>query len=142
MKISRTLTALVLCSTLTAVAADTMTAARRTNAVNYKDRALASCLSAAYKGSSAGEDAEISKSGFLEWTYYDEDKGNPATDQLVESYLRRDYRNPVEGYAHAQFNLLKCLDMYHSQELAEQVRKYVPHPDWVGDTPVKKKQIP
>ncbi|MET3133588.1 hypothetical protein AAKU55_003878 [Oxalobacteraceae bacterium GrIS 1.11] len=126
---------------LPAVAGEsTITAISRTNAQNYKDRALASCISAAYKGSPAGEDADITKSVFLEWTDYDDDKGNPATDQLVKKYLRRDYTTPVEGYAGAKFNLLKCLDMHHSQELDEQVRKYVPHPDWVGNKPAKRKQ--
>ncbi|AMP39028.1 hypothetical protein CJO78_01590 [Ralstonia solanacearum] len=129
----------VLCSSLTAMAADSITATRRTNAENYKDRALAACLSAAYKGSEAGVDADVTKNVFLEWTYYDEDKGNRATDQLVETYLRRDYANPMEGYAGAKFELLKCLDMYHSQELDEQVRKFVPHPNWVGDKPPKQK---
>lgn len=118
----------------------TIAAPGRTNAENYKDRALASCLATAWRGTPAGEDADSTKSAFLEWTYYDEDKGNPATDLLVEKYLRRDYSNPVEGYATAQFKLLKCLDMYHSRELAEQVRKHVPHPDWVGDRPRKRKR--
>jgi hypothetical protein len=132
--------ALLLYLALPAVAADAITAMRRTNAENFKDRALASCIAAAYKGQPAGEDADISKSVFLEWTYYDDDKGNPAIDRLVEKYLRRDYSTPMEGYAGAKFNLLKCLDMYHSKELAEQVRKYVPHPNWIGDKPPKSKR--
>ncbi len=135
MMLNRVLALLVLCASLQAFAADSITATRRTNAENYKDRALATCISTAYKGSPAGEDAGITASAFLEWTYYDDDKGNPATDQLVEKYLRRDYGNPVEGYAGARFDLLKCVDMYHSQELDKQVRKYVPHPDWIGDKP-------
>ncbi|WP_026603550.1 type VI secretion system amidase immunity protein Tai4 [Methylomonas sp. 11b] len=125
------------CYSLTAIA-DSNAATRRSNAENYKDRALAACLSTAYKDSPAGEDADITKSAFLEWTYYNDDKGNPAIDQLVEKYLHRDYSNPVEGYAGAKFNLLKCLDMYHSQELDAQVHKYVPHPNWVGDKPAKR----
>lgn len=138
---ARTLTAIVLCSALNAVAGEsTITAVKRTNAENFKDRALASCISAAYKGSPAGEDANISKSAFLEWSNYDDDKGNPATDRLVEKYLRRDYSNPVEGYAGAKFQLLKCIDMYHSRELNELVRKYVPHPNWIGDKPAQKKR--
>ncbi|WP_259341495.1 type VI secretion system amidase immunity protein Tai4 [Ralstonia solanacearum] len=129
----------VLCSSLAAFAADSITAIRRTNAENYKDRALAACLSAAYRGSEAGADSDATKSVFLEWTYYDEDQGNRAIDLLAEKYLRRDYGNPTEGYAGAQFKLLKCLDMYHSQELDAQVRKFVPHPNWVGDKPRRQK---
>lgn len=128
----------LLFTALTATAADSITATRRTNAENYKDRALASCIAAAYKGSSAGEDAAITRSAFLEWTYYDDDKGNPATEQLVENYLQRDYSNPMEGYAGARFDLLKCIDMYHSKDLKEQVRRYVPHPGWIGDKPMRR----
>lgn len=115
-------------------------AVTRTNAENYKDRALAACIAEAYKGSPAGEDASITKSVFLDLTHYDDDKGNPATERLAEEYLRRDYTLPFEGYVGAEFKLLKCLDMYHSQELNEQVRQYVPHPDWVRDKPAKRKK--
>lgn len=140
MKPTRAFAILLLGASFSAIAGEsTITAVGRTNGVNYKDRALASCISAAYKGSPAGEDAAIATSAFLEWTYYDDAKGNPATDELVERFLRRDYGNPVEGYAGARFDLLKCLDMYHSPELDEQVRKYVPHPDWVGDRAARQK---
>jgi hypothetical protein len=130
----------VLVAPLAAVAADSVAAPHRTNAQNYKDRALAACIEAAYKGSPAGEDAGITKSVFLEWTYYDDSKANPATDELVEKYLRRDYRNPMEGYVGAKFDLLKCFDMYHGPELAAQVKKYVPHPNWIGDEPPAKRK--
>jgi hypothetical protein len=141
MMIVRAFVALVLCSALTAIAGESnITAISRTNAENYKDRALALCISEAYKGSPQGDDAKKSMSAFLEWTDYDDDKGNPAVDLLVEKYLRRDYSTPVEGYAGANFNLLKCIDMYHSRELNIQVRKYVPHPNWIGDKPNKRKK--
>lgn len=120
---------------LHALAADAIGSAQRTNAENYKDRALVSCIAAAYQGTPAGKDAAISKAAFVEWAYYDDDKGNPAVDQLIEEYLKRDYSNPVEGYAGARFDALKCVDMYRSAELDGQVRKYVPHPDWLGDKP-------
>ncbi|MCK6432700.1 MAG: type VI secretion system amidase immunity protein Tai4 [Aquabacterium sp.] len=120
---------------LQALAADRVDAVRRTNAENFKDRALASCIAAAYKGSPAGTDAAITTGVFIEWTYYDTDKGNAAVDQLVDKYLRRDYASPVEGYAGARFDLLKCLDMYHSKELNDQVHRFVAQPDWVGDRP-------
>ncbi|WP_231716666.1 type VI secretion system amidase immunity protein Tai4 [Burkholderia ubonensis] len=135
MSVFHAVVAIALCSALSAEAADSVMAVHRTNAENYKDRALAACLSVAYQGSPAGKDANITKSAFLEWTYYDEGKGDRAVDQLVERFLRRDYTNPVEGYAGATFDLLKCLGLYHSPELDEQVRRYVPHPAWIGDKP-------
>jgi hypothetical protein len=140
MRIARTFTLLALCLPVIAAAADSVMAPHRTNAENYKDRALAFCISEAYKGSPAGEDANITMSVYLDWTYYDLKKGDAAVDQLVEKYLRRDYSNPFEGYVGAKFDLLKCLDMYHSKELNEQVRKYVPNPNWIGNTPPTAKQ--
>lgn len=141
MNVARALAVLGLCWSLSAAAGEsTITAVGRTNAVNYKDRALAACISEAYKGSPAGDDANITQSAFLEWTYYDDENGDPAVDRLVEKYLHRDYSNPVEGYAGARLDLLKCLDMYHSQELDEQIRKYVPRPNWIGNRPPKRKR--
>lgn len=109
-------------------------AVTRNNATNFKDRALAYCIAQAYKDSPAGQDASKTGGAFLEWTYYDL-AANSAIDALIAKYLRRDYTNPLEGYAGAKFDLLKCTDMYHSSELAGLVRKYVPHPDWIGDKP-------
>lgn len=143
MKLSHLAVALALSAPLPATCADTISAVNRTNAQNYKDRALAACIATAYKDSPAGQDATITTSVFLEWTYFDLDKGNEATDRLVQTYLARDYSTPVEGYAGARFDLLKCLDMYHSKELDAQVAKVVKHPSWIGDRPpAKKKQNP
>ncbi|NHZ98575.1 T6SS amidase immunity protein Tai4 family protein [Massilia sp. CCM 8734] len=115
MKIALAFAALLLSLSLPAVAGQsTITAISRTNAENYKDRALAACIAEAYKGSPAGEDTSITTSVFLDWTNYDLDEGNPATERLTEKYLRRDYSKPFEGYVGAEFKLLKCLDMYHS----------------------------
>ena len=135
MTITRTALLVLLLLPLTHVfGADAIDAIHRTNAENFKDRALAACMSAANKGSPAGDDASVTTSAFIEWTYYD-DKGNAAVDKLIQKYLGRDYSNPVEGYAGAKFNTLKCIDLYHGRELAELVRKYVPHPGWIGDKP-------
>jgi len=30
--------------------------------------------------------------------------------------------------------------MYHSPELDQLMRKYVPHPDWIGDKPAKRRR--
>lgn len=117
---------------------DRIEAINRTNAENFKDRALGACISEAYEGSNAGKDASITTSAFLEWTYYDFENANPAVEALIERFLNRNYSNPVEGYAGAEFKLLKCLDMRHSKELNELTKKYVPHPSWIGDKPARK----
>lgn len=118
-------------------------AINRNNATKFKDRALAYCIAQAYKNSSAGQDAAKTGGIFLDWTYYDL-SANSAIDTLIEQYLRRDYSTPTEGYLNAEFALLKCIDMRHSPELDELVRKYVPHPNWIGDKSAKnrRKQLP
>ncbi len=68
----------------------------------------------------------------IEWTYFDSEKAGSAPDSLVEQFLKRDYHNPLEGYEGARFELLKCLDLYHSRELEAEVRAFVPHPNWLG----------
>lgn len=126
---------------LTVAGQDDVQAGTRDNATNFKDMALAACVSAAYNGSAAGKDASITASVvFLNWTNYDIEKEAGAVDALVHKYLARDYSNPFEGYEHAKFDMLKCIDMYHSRELNDLVRKYVPHPAWIGDAPAKRKK--
>lgn len=108
---------------------DSPEAPMRTYAQNYKDMMLTSCIARAYKNDPiAGKDADYSTSVFIDWTLYDVEKSSGAIDQLINHYLARDYRNPLKEYQGVQFNLLKCLDMYHSKELDDQVKKFVPNP--------------
>lgn len=101
----------------------------RSYAQNYQDMILASCIARAYKNDPiAGKDANYSASVFVDWTLYDVEKSSQAIDQLIDRYLARDYHNPLVEYQGIQFNLLKCIDLYHSHELVEQVKKFVPNP--------------
>jgi hypothetical protein len=110
-------------------------AARRTNGANFRDRVLASCLARAYGDSPAGGDARATTSILTEWAYFDVEKAGAAPDALVDSFLKRQYHNPLEGYEGARFELLKCLDLYHSKQLDELVGTVVPHPTWIGPRP-------
>jgi len=141
MKLLPVLTVVVLVPALATAdsAVDGPAAARRTNAENFKDRVLATCIAAAYKDAPpAAADAAATASALNEWAYVDLQRAGAAPDALVDRFLRRDYRNPTEGYANARFDLLKCLDLYHSRELEAQARAFVPHPDWLGDKPPKR----
>lgn len=129
-------TILSLCSAMSYAGTDQIIATTRNNAANFKDRALAYCIAQAYKDSPAGRDAKRTGGVFLNWTYYDL-AANSEIDALITKFLSRDYSTPIEGYADAEFALLKCIDMYHSSELYGLIRKYVPHPDWIGDKPFK-----
>jgi len=114
-------------------------AAGRSYAQNYKDMALATCVADAYNRYASTDnttcdaacDAGSSISLLREWGYYDLDEAPDAIKALVDSYLGRDYFNPlaeveVKG---VRFDFLKCLDMYHSKELDEQVKRWVLHPN-------------
>ncbi len=139
MKIPRTIAIWTLLPSLAvaaSIASDSPGAARRTNGMNFKDWVLASCLAKAYSDQPvAAKDARATASALMEWTYFDVQKASSSPDNLVEKYLRRDYRNPLEGFVDVRFELLKCLDLYHSHELDAEVGQFVPHPTWVGRSP-------
>ncbi len=104
----------------------------RTYAQNYKDMVLATCIANAYKNDrDAAVDAGSSVSALRDWAYYDLEKAPDAIKTLVDQYLARDYHNPlvdseIEG---VRFDFLKCLDLYHSNELDAQTRQLVINPD-------------
>ncbi|KPW82552.1 Uncharacterized protein ALO76_01591 [Pseudomonas syringae pv. coriandricola] len=100
----------------------------RTYAQNYKDMVLAECIATAYKNDlKAAQDAGSSASALLDWTYYDMEQDPRAGKPLIDRFLARDYHNPlVESEVKGvRFDLLKCLDLYHSKELDSQVKKLV-----------------
>lgn len=117
-------------------------AARRSYASNYKDLVLATCIATAYQQDAAA-DAGSSVSALRDFTYYDMEKSPDAISALVEKYLKRDYRNPLasaESKEDIKFSLLKCMDMYHSKELNDQVKRFVDKPNrtYRQDHPAKK----
>lgn len=128
--------ALAICSlSLTGRAGETATsspqAATRTYASNYKDMVLAACVARAYRHDvGAAIDAGSSVSALRDWTYFDLDKSPDAVESLLDSYLARDYSNPlVESEIQGvKFDLLKCLDLYHSKALEDLVKQMVMHP--------------
>nr|WP_311674493.1 MULTISPECIES: type VI secretion system amidase immunity protein Tai4 [Paraburkholderia] len=119
-------------------------AASRTYAQNFKDMVLASCIAKAYKrDNGASIDAGSSVSALRDWTYYDMDKAPDAIEALVDRYLARDYHNPLADaeIKDVKFDLLKCLDLYHSKELDAAVGRLVIHPNrrYRQDNPVASK---
>lgn len=103
----------------------------RTFIENYKDMVLAHCVAKAYKDDeNAARDAGSSESALFEWTYFDLEKSPKAVIKIVNTYLSRNYFNPlaeaeVKGI---KFDFLKCLDLYHSKELDALARKMISHP--------------
>lgn len=108
-------------------------AGTRTYAQNYKDMVLAECVATAYnKEQQATADAGSSASALRDWTYYDWDKHpyDNVVTPLVEKYLARDYHNPLveSEIKGVRFDLLKCLDLYHSEEMDLLVKRVVINP--------------
>ncbi|MDR5783669.1 type VI secretion system amidase immunity protein Tai4 [Caballeronia sp. LZ065] len=116
------------------VAANSPEASQRTYAQNYRDMVLAACIATAYN---SNEDARIdsgsSVSALRDWTYYDLDRTPQAITSLVKAYLDRDYHNPFAeaetNGLNIRFNLLKCLDLYHSKDLDHLVKAMVIDPN-------------
>lgn len=104
----------------------------RTYAQNYKDMVLAGCIATAYKSEpDAAKDAGSSASALMDWTSFDLEEAPLAGKPLIDKFLARDYHNPlVESERKGvRFEMLKCLDLYHSQELDSQVKQLVIDPD-------------
>jgi hypothetical protein len=119
-------------------------AASRTYAQNFKDMVLSACIAKAYNGDKhAAIDAGSSVSALRDWTYYDMDKAPDAIEALIDRYLARDYHNPLVDaeIKDVKFDLLKCLDLYHSKELDAAVGRLVIHPNrtYRQDNPVASK---
>ncbi|KAB0643872.1 type VI secretion system amidase immunity protein Tai4 [Burkholderia latens] len=106
-------------------------AGARTYARNYKDMVLAECIATAYRNEpSAAMDAGSSASALMDWTDFDLERNPDVSKSLVNRFLARDYCNPVveSEIKGVRFDFLKCLDLYHSQELETEVRRFVNNP--------------
>lgn len=109
-------------------------AATRTYAVNYKDMMLAGCIAMAYKDvPKAAGDAQRSAGALNEWTRYDMESATGVNVTIIDRYLARTYH--AKEAPDVRLDLMKCLDMYHSEELDAQVRQYVDRPSatYAGD---------
>ncbi|KGF66563.1 type VI secretion system amidase immunity protein Tai4 [Pseudomonas lutea] len=98
---------------------------------NYKDMVLATCVaSACQDDKNVASDAGSSVSALRDWTNYDLEKSPDEVKALINSYLSRNYKNPlVEAEVKGvRFDFLKCLDLYHSEELDALAKKVVISP--------------
>ncbi len=133
MSVVRAAAAVLLCVGLSQPALAERTspeAPNRTNAQNYKDLVLASCLSQAFKSSpDAAGDTGSSASALVEWAYFDMEAGTVDRIELIKRYLARDYTHPLVEAKGVRFDTLKCLDLYHSEDLAKHMARFVIDPD-------------
>lgn len=122
---------LVVCLLSLPVLAHGPEAAGRPHSQNFKDMVLAWCVADAYaEDKKAPVDAGSSVSILREWTEYDMENSIEPLMAIVGRYLSRDYSHPMieEEMPGIKFEFLKCLDLYHSKELAVYARRYVPRP--------------
>ncbi|MFA1027517.1 MULTISPECIES: type VI secretion system amidase immunity protein Tai4 [Pseudomonas syringae group] len=113
----------------------------RSYAQNYKDLVLANCIANAYAYDvKVGIDAGSSVTAMEDWANYDWEEGPDEIRALVKKYLARDYTNPLaeSQIKGIKFDLLKCLDMYHSKELDTLTKKVVTHPNQTYMQNIKK----
>ncbi|AQT60809.1 hypothetical protein CBP51_09115 [Cellvibrio mixtus] len=111
---------------------DSPQASTRNYLQNYKDMVLAECVATAYRNdTNATKDAGSSVSALRDWSYYDFEQSIDATSQLISDYLARDYRNPLveTEIKNVKFDFLKCLDLYHSNDLEKLAKQVVINPD-------------
>ncbi|MDU8604976.1 MULTISPECIES: type VI secretion system amidase immunity protein Tai4 [Pseudomonas syringae group] len=98
---------------------------------NFKDLVLATCIANAYASDvKVGIDAGSSVTAIEDWANYDWEVGPDGIRALVSKYLARDYTNPLteSEIKGVKFDLLKCLDLYHSKELNALTKKTVVNP--------------
>lgn len=110
-------------------ATDSPEAPSRTYAQNYRDMLLATCIARGYERvPEIGRDAGATSRALFEWTRFDMEHGSDEMGAVLDRYLKRDYQHPLVEYKGVRFELLKCLDMYHSADLDKLTKKWVVNP--------------
>lgn len=84
-----------------------------------KNWALSRCLGQVYPNSKSADDANASASAYLEFgrqpiQVYE------ALSVIVDKYANKNY----SGSVRAEFNTMKCIDLFHSKELDALSTKY------------------
>lgn len=97
-------------------------------AESFKNFALSQCVANGFQQQAdIQKDAQIAAGGYLEIGHYPIEAYEEAVT-LSKQFLAREYRT----MAGQSLTLMKCIDLYHSDELAALVEKYeytLAHPD-------------
>lgn len=95
---------------------DDTEARSRSSAENFKDQVLAMCLAEAYRHDPApSKDLRAAVKLLGRTAGYDPRLVDEYVTPLVDSYVQRDYFNPLaeSEVRGIRFDFLKCLDLYH-----------------------------
>lgn len=96
---------------------------KHSEAEDFMNYALSTCLADGYKSEEVVKDAAASARGYLELGGFPLEAHTEAT-ALGREFLKRDCQS-ISGQP---LVLMKCLDFYHSKELASLVKKYGKRP--------------
>jgi hypothetical protein len=114
----RTLVMLFIISTTSSVAQESRR--HQYSAIEYyRNYALSVCLANAYGVEAVAKDAAAAARGYLELGEYSLEAHTEAT-RLAKEFLARNYPSKSSEV----LATMKCIDFYHSRELATVARKY------------------
>ena len=92
----------------------------RYSAAEYlKDFALSVCISNGYKSEQVVKDSLQAAGGYLELGSFPIDAYDEA-EKLGKTFLAKNYESKQGG----QITLMKCIDLFHSKELKQLIKKY------------------
>jgi type VI secretion system (T6SS) amidase immunity protein Tai4 len=84
-----------------------------------KNFALSRCIALGYKSDEAVKDSSAAAGGYLELGSFPMEAYEEA-DLLAKKFLAREYK----GKHGEKLTLMKCIDLFHSEELEQLTKKY------------------
>lgn len=84
-----------------------------------KNYALSTCLAQGYQAEQVKKDASAAARGYVEFGGYSLE-AHTAVEKLGKTFLAKTYGSQ----AGVPMTMAKCIDFYHSKELADLVKKY------------------
>lgn len=84
-----------------------------------KNYALSTCLAQGYQAEEVKKDASAAARGYVEFGDYSLE-AHTAVEKLGKTFLAKTYGSQ----AGVPMTMVKCIDFYHSKELADLVKKY------------------
>lgn len=108
---------------------------------HFKDRVLAMCIAEAYRHEALpAEDAGRSVTILRQTIQHGEADEEREIFLLIDEYLQRDYFDPITAWqVHGlRFDLMKCLDLYHSEALEHVTQAQVDPPGLMASQPERR----
>lgn len=90
-----------------------------TGAENFKNYALSVCVAKGYEAAEVKADASASARGYFELGTLPMEAHTEAV-KLAQEFLKREY----PSISDEPLTLMKCVDLFHSKELAQIAKKY------------------